>query len=218
MEFVLFEKLASLEGIELTMLIVGVAAVIGLIIAAIAYSKKEHVTPQNNVKAMVYGALCVALSFVLSYIKLFSMPMGGSLTLCSMLPICAYACMFGPARGFTAAFAYGVLQVIQGAWVVHWAQFLLDYFFAFTCYGVASLFPKKLAAGVTAAGLLRLLCSTLSGAIFFAEGAFEAGWSNAWLYSLAYNGSTIGAETLLCVIVALLPAVKSMMERIRPEK
>lgn len=217
MEFVLFEKLASLEGIELTMLIVGVIAVVGLIIAAVAYSKKEHDLPRNKVKAMVYGALCVALSFVLSYIKLFSMPMGGSLTLCSMLPICVYACMFGPAKGFTAAFAYGVLQVIQGAWVVHWAQFLLDYFFAFTCYGVASLFPKKLPVGVGAAGILRLLCSTLSGAIFFAEGAFEAGWSNAWLYSLAYNGSTIGAETVLCIIVAMLPVVRSMMEKIEPK-
>ena len=38
----------------------------------------------------MYGALCISLSFVLSYIKLFSMPMGGSLTLCSMLPIAMY--------------------------------------------------------------------------------------------------------------------------------
>ena len=42
--------------------------------------------PNRTLRVMLYGALCVALSFALSYIKLFPMPMGGSVTLCSMLP------------------------------------------------------------------------------------------------------------------------------------
>ena len=130
-----------------------------LIFAALRDRKADHAAPRNRTRALVYGALCVALSFVLSYIKLFSLPMGGSLTLCSMLPIAAYACVFGPAYGFAAGFAYSLLQIIQGAWVVHWAQFLLDYIFAFTCYGIPSLFPKKLIKGLTVAGLARLLFS-----------------------------------------------------------
>lgn len=217
MKFVLFEKLMGLEGLELAMLLVAVAVSVILIIAAIRYRRENHAAPRNRTRALVYGALCVALSFVLSYIKLFSMPMGGSLTLCSMLPIAAYACVFGPACGFAAGFAYSLLQIIQGAWVVHWAQFLLDYILAFTCYGIPSLFPRKLARGVTVAGLARLLCSTLSGAVFFAEGAAEAGWSNAWLYSLAYNGSTIGAEVVLCLIVLLIPAVRKVIGTMKAE-
>jgi len=217
MEFVLFDKLGGLEGIELVMLLAAAAITVILIFAALRYRKADHAAPRNRTRALVYGALCVALSFVLSYIKLFSLPMGGSLTLCSMLPIAAYACVFGPAYGFAAGFAYSLLQIIQGAWVVHWAQFLLDYIFAFTCYGIPSLFPKKLIKGLTVAGLARLLFSTLSGAIFFAEGAAEAGWSNAWLYSLAYNGSTIGAEVVLCIVVALIPAVKRIVASMKAE-
>lgn len=217
MEFVLFEKLSDLSGVELVMLLSAVVLSAILIFAALRYRKADHTAPQNRTRALVYGALCVALSFVLSFIKLFSLPMGGSLTLCSMLPIAAYASVFGPRRGFAAAFAYSLLQIIQGAWIVHWAQFLLDYIFAFTCYGIPSLFPNKFIRGLTVAGLARLLCSTLSGAIFFAEGAAEAGWSNAWLYSLAYNGSTIGAEVILCIVVALIPAVKKVIGAMKTE-
>lgn len=217
MEFVLFEKLRGLEGTELVMLVAAVAVALILIFAALRYRTQQHSAPRSRTRALVYGALCVALSFVLSYIKLFSLPMGGSLTLCSMLPIAAYACIFGPAWGFGAGFAYSLLQIIQGAWVVHWAQFLLDYILAFTCYGIPSLFPGKPVRGLTVAGIARLLCSTVSGAIFFAEGAAEAGWSSAWLYSLAYNGSTIGAEVALCIIVALIPAVKKVMAAMKAE-
>ena len=194
-----------------------VIAVAALLIGIIRYKKTSHPAPKNRTRALVYGALCVALSFMLSYIKLFSLPMGGSLTLCSMLPIAAYACAFGPLYGFVAGLAFGMLQLIQDFYVIHWAQLLLDYFFAFACYGIAAYFPGRLTLGVAVAGLCRMLCSTLSGGIFFADSAVDAGWSNAWLYSLAYNGSTIGAETVLCVLVSLLPPVKKVLGLMKSE-
>lgn len=209
--FVLFEKLAKLDGLELYMLIGGIVLFVALVIVVAisgASSKKDRIAPNNKTRALVYGALCVTLSFVLSYIKLFSMPLGGSITLFSMLPICAYACWFGPAYGFTAAFAYSVLQIIQGAYIVHWAQFIIDYFLAFTCFGLASFFPKKLPLGVAVAGIARMLCSVLSGVIFFADSAAEAGFSSAIVYSFAYNGLTIGVDTLLCTVVAFIPFMK----------
>ena len=67
----------------------------------------------TNTKRLVYGALCIALSFALSYVKLFSMPMGGSITLCSMLPLMLYAYRFGTPAGLLAGLAYGLLQLIQ---------------------------------------------------------------------------------------------------------
>lgn len=217
MKFVLFQKLAGLQGGGLVMFLLSVIAVAALLIGIIRYKRASHPAPKNRTRALVYGALCVALSFMLSYIKLFSLPMGGSLTLCSMLPIAAYACAFGPLYGFTAGLAFGVLQLIQDFYVIHWAQLLLDYFFAFACYGIAAYFPNKLTLGIAVAGLCRMLCSTLSGGIFFADSAVDAGWSNAWLYSLAYNGSTIGAETVLCVIVSLLPPVKKVLGLMKSE-
>lgn len=210
MKFVLLEKLAKLEGKELVMLIAAAVAAVALVVLLVCLRKRtaeEKPGKRMDVRALVYGALCVSLSFVLSYMKLFSMPMGGSLTLCSMLPIAMYAWAFGPAYGFTAAFAYSLLQVIQGAWIVHPVQFILDYFVAFTCYGLSSLFPKCLPLGVGVAGLARYACSVLSGVVFYAEYAAEAGYESALLYSLAYNGGTIGLETVLCVIVACVPGV-----------
>ena len=43
----------------------------------------------------------------------------------------------------------------------------------------------------------------LSGAIFFAEWVPE-GWSNAWIYSAAYNGWYMAGELVLTELVAML--------------
>lgn len=60
---------------------------------------------------------------------------------------------------------------------------------------------------VGVAGLARYACSVISGVVFFADSAAEAGYESALLYSLGYNGGTIGVETILCVIVACVPGV-----------
>ena len=224
MEFKLFKKLASLEGIELYMLI-GAAVVLGLLIWAVLASQKrakeQSVLAQgapagkpSRTQALVYGALSITLAFVLSYFKLFSLPLGGTITLLSMLPIFAYAAYFGPLYGFTAAFAFSLLQVVQGAYIVHPVQFILDYFVAFTLLGTASFFPKNLPVGSAVAGFLRMIASTISGAVFFQDVGFEYGFANPWVYSLIYNFLTIGVDTILCVVVASLPPVQRLFKRV----
>lgn len=223
MEFKLFNKLASLEGTDLVLFVLAGLVFAALLTAVILYRKKNKpaagVPEQapakefSRTQKLVYGALSITLAFVLSYFKLFSLPFGGTITLVSMLPVFAYAAYFGPAYGFTAAFAFSLLQVIQGAYIVHPVQFVLDYFVAFTCLGIASFFPKNLPLGSAVAGLSRMLASTVSGAIFFKDAGFEYGFANPWVYSLIYNGLTIGADTLLCVAVAALPPVKRLFER-----
>ena len=224
MEFNLFSKLASLEGFELYLFIGGLV-VLGLLIwAVVAYAKRakakaaettETVAPAHSrTQVLVYGALSITLAFVLSYFKLFTLPYEGSITLLSMLPIFAYAAYFGPARGFTAAFAFSLLQVIQGAYFVHPVQFILDYFVAFTLLGTASFFPKNLPVGAAVAGCLRMLAITVSGAVFFKDVGFEYGFANPWVYSFLYNFLTIGVDTILCVIVAALPPVQRLFKRV----
>ncbi|MCE5235710.1 MAG: energy-coupled thiamine transporter ThiT [Eubacteriales bacterium] len=227
MSFKLFEELGKLDTKGIVLLVLGAIAVAALFAALARSSRRvKNAAPERelnggagkkkpNVRALVYGALCVSLSFVLSYFKLFELPMGGSVTLLSMLPVTAYAMAFGPAYGFTAAFAYSLLQVVQGAYVVHWAQFLLDYIFAFTCLGIASLFPKSLPLGIAVAGLGRFACSVLSGVIFFSSYAADAGFQSAWLYSIAYNGSSLGLDAFLCVLAAFLPAVRRLLDRMK---
>ncbi len=223
MEFKLFSKLASLEGIELYMLL-GALIVLGLLIWAVAsyakHARAKAAAPQDTAgkpsrtQILVYGALSITLAFVLSYFKLFSLPFGGTVTLLSMLPIFAYAAYFGPAYGFTAAFAFSLLQVVQGAYIVHPVQFILDYFVAFTLLGTAAFFPKNLPVGAAVAGFLRMMASTVSGAIFFADSGFEYGFTNPWVYSLIYNFLTIGVDTILCVAVAALPPVQRLFQRV----
>ena len=223
MEFRLFQKLVSLEGLELYLLLGAALIFAALLLAVLRYRRTQKDAPAsatkrgNRTRALVYGAMCLTLSFVLSYFKLFSMPFGGSITLVSMLPIMIYASYFGPACGFLAGFAYALLQIVQGAWIVHPVQFVLDYFVAFTCLGLPSLFPKKLPLGAAVGGVARMLVSTVSGAIFFADGGLDYGIANPWAYAFLYNLLTIGVDTLLCVIVACLPPVRRLAGRILPE-
>ena len=223
MEFKLFSKLASLEGIELYMLLGGIVVLGVLIAVVVSYAKRakaqaaiqpEAAGKPSRTQTLVYGALSITLAFVLSYFKLFTLPLGGTITLLSMLPIFAYAAYFGPARGFTAAFAFSLLQVIQGAYIVHPIQFILDYFVAFTLLGLASFFPKSLPLGALVGGFARMLASTVSGAVFFGSYAADFGFTNVWAYSLVYNFFSIGVDTLLCVVVAAMPPVQKLFKRV----
>ncbi len=223
MEFKLFSKLASLEGIELYMLLGGLVLLGVLIAVVVSYARRakaqaatqpETLGKPSRTQSLVYGALSITLAFVLSYFKLFSLPLGGTITLLSMLPIFAYAAYFGPVYGFTAAFAFSLLQVVQGAYIVHPVQFILDYFVAFTLLGTAAFFPKNLPLGAAVAGFLRMMASTVSGAVFFGSYAADYGFSNPWVYSLIYNFLTIGVDTILCVVVAALPPVQRLFKRV----
>lgn len=215
MRFKLFQKLGSLEGLELFMLLAALAVLAALTVLAVRNAKRRPGTaqPQNRTRVLVYGALSMTLSFVLSYMKLFSMPFGGSITLASMLPLMVFGYAFGAVPGFTASFGYALLQIIQGAYIVHPIQFILDYFVAFTALGLAGCFPTSLPLGIAASGTVRMLVSTVSGAVFLDSSA-EFGFSSPWAYSLAYNFLTVGVDTILCLLIALLPPVGRAIKRI----
>lgn len=221
MEFILFEKLAELSAKEWALLAAAAALSAALIVILAHMAKKRRrqrgAAPAKRIptRVLVQGALCLSVAFVLSYIKLFSLPMGGSVTLFSMLPVVLFGYLYGPAYGFTAALAFSLLQLIQDPYIIHPVQYALDYLLAFTALGLGSLFPKSLPLGVAVSGFARLVCSVISGVVFFSEYAAEAGYSSALWYSIAYNGSTIGVETVLCVIAAALPVVARATERIR---
>ena len=179
-------------------------------------------TDRNKTKSLVYGALCIALSFALSYVKLFSMPMGGSVTLCSMLPLMFYSYRFGLPKGLLAGLAYGLLQLIQKPEVIHWAQLILDYPLAFALVGLAGVTAAKdglasgaawrLPAGALIGGAARLLCHVVSGAVFFGQYAPEG--MNPWWYSLLYNGGYLGVDALICAAIAAIPPVRKALMKL----
>ena len=215
MEFSLITEFKDLGLITWICLATALALVVILTIHFINGKREEQENRHqrtDSTRALVYGALCVALSFSLSYIRIFSMPQGGSLTLASVLPLALYAYWFGPKYGIIAGMAAGLLQFIQRPEIVHWAQPLLDYVFAFGCFGIAGFFRKSLALGIVVGGIGRILFSTISGVVFFAMYAPEG--MNPWVYSIGYNTVVLGPDALLAAIIAMLPPVARLFDRV----
>lgn len=172
-------------------------------------------------RSLSFAAVCVALSFALSYIRFFKMPMGGSITFASMLPIMLYSFMFGSRKGVIAGLVYGVLQAVQDPWILHPAQFLLDYGVAFAAVGLAgcikgfNLFKGKLrlqfTLGAIIAGVLRFVSHFFSGAfafgsagVGFAEEYGIAALSNPYFYSFMYQCLYVIPETIIVTIAGVI--------------
>lgn len=181
----------------------------GAILFAVSRQKKRWST-----RMIANAALCIALSFILSYIRLYKMPQGGSITCASMLPIFLFAYAYGVIPGFVTGIAYGLLQFIQDAYFVHPIQLLLDYPLAFAMLALAGLFREKswgLYVGIAMGALGRMICAVLSGVIFFAE---YAGDMNPWVYSIVYNVTYIVPEAIICMVLAAIPSVRKTTLRL----
>lgn len=199
-----FSDLGATGWITIFTLLVLTAIVIGM-----SVSRKTW-----NAKSLAFAALSIALSFILSYIKIFRMPNSGSVTLASMLPLMLFAASYGVGPGLLAGAAYGLLQYLQGGWFVHPIQFLLDYPLAFALIGLAGLYkymPKawsqwSIYAAMVLGALGRCLSATLAG-IFY--------WETAPWASLVYNGAYLVPDTLICIALAIFVGkrVIKMMHR-----
>ncbi len=171
---------------------------------------------KNTTKKLVYSALGIALALVTSYIKLWEMPMGGSVTLLSMLFVCLIGYWFGLKYGLITGIAFGLLQFIIDPYMLSIPQVILDYPFAFGALGLSGLFCNKkfgLQIGYVIGVVGRFVCSTLSGVIFFADYAPKG--MNPWVYSMAYQGSYIGAELVLTLIIISIPPVATALSLVK---
>ncbi len=171
---------------------------------------------QFNAKQLAFSAMAIALAMVTSMIKLIHMPMGGSVTLFSMLFIVLIGYWYGLGAGLTTAIAYGILQLVVDPYILSIPQMLVDYIFAFGALGLSGVFSKNksrysLILCYIIAILGRYFFAFLSGWIFFGTYAGYYGFSNGVVYSLAYNGAYIGLEALFTLIlIAIPPVTKSL--------
>jgi len=180
--------------------------------------KQQRNKNREMILTVATGGICLGLAFVLSQIKLFKMPQGGSVTPASMLPIIFFCLCFGAKRGFVVTFAYSLLQLIGGD-LYYPMQVILDYPCAFTVIGVAGFFAAsakkreqfknpikrlklvpfwRIGVAVFFAFTLRFACHVLSGVIFFAE---FAGDQNPWVYSILYNGTFLLVEAAVTTVI-----------------
>ncbi|TYP57836.1 energy-coupled thiamine transporter ThiT [Thermosediminibacter litoriperuensis] len=153
---------------------------------------------RQNLSAFIEGALMIGIATILSFIKVFQAPYGGSVTLGSMVPIILYSVRHGAAKGVLAGTVYGLLQLVIEPYIVHPAQVILDYPLAFGLLGLAGLFGGRIYLGIPAGILGRFLSHLLSGVIFFASYAPEG--MNALVYSAIYNGSYLLPELVISLL------------------
>lgn len=173
----------------------------------------------NKVRILVEGAMMVALATVLSYIRVFRLPWGGSITLLSMLPIAIFSIRRGIKAGFTVSFVFSLVQLGQGildglfGWgltpVMLIACIVLDYVGAYSVLGIAGIFRNKgiggMIGGTALAVFLRFVFHFLSGVVIWhSYGELWNGFStdNEVLYSLLYNGAYMLPELIFTVIGA----------------
>lgn len=171
---------------------------------------------KNTTKRLAFSAAAIALALVTSMIKLFQMPMGGSVTLLSMLFIVLIGYWFGPYAGLMTAVAYGLLQFVMEPIFYTVPQMLTDYPLAFGALGLSGFFSKQkhgLIIGYIVGVLGRYFFTFLSGVIFFASYAPEN--MAAPIYSLVYNGSYLGAEAAITLILISLPPVSKALTRVK---
>lgn len=181
-----------------------------LVVAIVGLTFIDKKSADFDTKSITYAGISVALAFALSYIRILKMPMGGAITLASLLPIMLYSYAFGLKKGVIVGAVYGVLQAIQDPWILHPAQFLLDYPIAFAGIGLAGILRRvKLSPHITfslgalIAALFRLLSSFLSGVFAFGTFASSYDISSPYLYSIAYNAMYILPDAAIAIIVGL---------------
>lgn len=167
-------------------------------------------------KELTSSSIMISLATILSFIKLLDLPYGGSVTLCSMVPILIVAYRFGTYFGLISGFVYSVIQLIFGLKNLSYATsaaaaiaiIFLDYIIAFTVIGLGGVFKKvfknqtsALSLGMITVCILRYLCHVISGATVWAGLSIPT--EEALIYSIGYNATYMLPELLVSVIAVV---------------
>jgi thiamine transporter len=171
---------------------------------------------KNFTKKLTESAVMLALTLVLSYVKLLDLPYGGSITLCSMLPPIFIAYRYGMLWGFGIGVANGFLQLLMGLNTLSYATsataavaiIMLDYVIAFAVSGFGGIFKHtfknqsaSLLSGVALVCILRYICHVISGCTVWAGLSIPNG--QAIVYSLAYNATYMLPELIIALAGAM---------------
>ncbi len=175
---------------------------------------------KKTILRLCESAIMIALATVLSMIKFANLPFGGSVTLCSMLPLVLIAYRYRWKWGLLTGVVYGLVQMVLGANNLSYGTsalaviliILFDYLVAFGVIGFAGVFrdkfrnqPLEIALGSFLACALRYICHFISGWAVWYIWAPEG--QPAWLYSVTYNATYMIPETIVTIVVGVLVAL-----------
>lgn len=194
-----------------------VAAIAIFLIASFLIGRKKE--QAASPKKLAFCAMCLALAFVTSYIRLFKMPWGGSITLCSMLFVILAAYWYGAGTGILVGLVFGILQFIQEPYFLTFLQVCFDYIFAFGALGIAGFFSNKkngLQIGYIVGVIGRGFFASLAGYIYWMEYMPENfPKSLSAVYPIAYNFAYLLVEAAITLIIISIPAVKSGLAQVK---
>jgi len=179
---------------------------------------------QRHIRALVYGAICLAMSVVLGRVMpVFRMPNGGSITIAALAPLFLYVYLFGIKYGLLVTIAYTLIMTVTGSTLIHPWQVVFDYVIPYMALAVITLVPKvfnrifgserSIEAGVYIGvglfALIRWASQTFVGMFFFLTGmqwrfSYEVSVTARFWGSLLYNSfGIIDAAIAAIVLVAL---------------
>lgn len=217
----MFRLLVNAEGgLTTAGYTVSVLAVLVFIVLIFLFLRNKAPSFKMTTQQLVTCAIALALAYVTSYIRVFKLPFGGSVTLFSMLFIVLIGYWYGLRVGLLTGLVFGVLQFLQEPYVLSFFQVCCDYFLAFAALGLSGLFKNAKKAGLIKGYILAVI----------ARGAFHAlGGYLYWMsympesfpksltavYPIVYNYAYLLAEGALTIAVISIPAVSKALNQIR---
>lgn len=187
---------------------------------------------RKNIYALCQSAIFIALATILSFLPVYEMPMGGSVTLASMLPILFIGVKFGSKWGLGSAFVYALIQLGQalvkgnvfiycvGATAVIICV-IFDYLVPFSILGFSFFASAKnekkvnLVRTLVVFGIIifvRFLCHFVTGITIW--GQWDDGFIGAFIYSVSYNGSYMLPELVLTLVVTAFLLTSKEVEKL----
>ena len=166
---------------------------------------------------LINVALMLALTIVLHQLRLFHMPQGGSVTLGAMVPLLFLTYRYGAGIGCLAGFLYGMINLMQDAFILHPVQVLFDYPLPYMALAVAATVPGRYYTGAALAFAARFLCHYISGIVFF--GSYAPPEMSPYLYSLVFNATYLVPEAVICLLllrVLPVPRLLAAMDQRTP--
>ena len=216
----MFDILVNTEGgLTTAGYVLCVAVGIVLFVVALVFAGKSSEKKKMTTRQLVFCAMAMALAFVTSYVKIFTLPWGGSVTLCSMLFIVLIGNWYGVQAGVLVGLSYAILQFIQEPYVLSFFQVCCDYVLAFAALGVAGFFAGRrhgLLKGYIAAVVARGAFHALGGYLYWMDYMPENfPQSLKGIYPIIYNYSYLAAEAIITIIIISVPAVMKGLGRVK---
>ena len=158
---------------------------------------------------LINVALMLALTIVLHQLRIFHMPQGGSVTLGAMVPLLFLTYRYGAGIGCLAGFVYGMINLMQDAFIVHPLQVLFDYPLPYMALAIAAAVPGRIYLGAVLAFAARFLCHYISGVVFF--GSYAPPDTSPYLYSLVFNATYLVPEAVICLLLLRILPVPRLL-------